>query len=835
MPIAPSPYSVIIGKSDDPSGPDPTVKFAIMLDGTGKVPMFLQSAGAPGSTRSVTAPSALPLSAWTHLAAVLNNGAMQLYVNGQLVASGPSAGPTPSTTIPFSVGGVTKDGISVCGNCSFSGALREVRVWSRALSAAELQAGAVKRLTGSETGLVSDWPLDETTGTTAHGFGPQATTLSLLGPVMWTETSFIDGGPYWEVQDLPGLVSPPIATLPSVFTNTNHLPDLLLAYATLEHDVPTPGPVYFLHNQGNRVFTPVKPVQPSMMVFPRNETVADFNGDGLEDAVVSDHGFDAPPYPGGITRIFIQQPSGEMKDETSLRFPSGPAFTHDVCSGDVNGDGSPDLFFANLGSSAATIRPVLYLNDGHGFFHAANELLPAALRDPLGPAFVSCRFVDVNHDGSLDLVLGGGGGNPPQLRDSRDWLLLNDGHGNLRDVTFQSMPPRRGGADWVTYGTAVVDVNRDGWPDLVQTEWHNDTQGTIQLLINNGDGTFHEQDDAALNVIRNDGWLDKSYPVDINKDGWTDLVANENAGNWRALLFQNVGGHFVERTASLPVVGLGRPADFDADGIVDIALVQGNETKVAWGKNLWPAVAVATPVVTGVVASGGFPGIAQNGWVEIYGTDLTPLSVPASGTNWSTAKEFLSGMMPTALGGVSVTINGKAAFIDYESPTQLNVLAPLDATLGKVDIVVTSGGRSSAPFSVSKQAVAPSFPLIGGHYVVATHVDYSLIGPASQSAPGYPFTPAKPGETIVLYAFGFSLPTTTLVNGSSAQSGPLPSLPVIQIGGLPAAVAYAGVIGPGLYQLNVVVPAGSSDGDLPVTCSYGGAAAPAGAVITVHR
>ena len=53
-------------------------------------------------------------------------------------------------------------------------------------------------------------------------------------------------------------------------------------------------------------------------------------------------------------------------------------------------------------------------------------------------------------------------------------------------------------------GFAQADVNRDGWPDLVVTI--QSPEGTMmQLLINNRDGTFHDQPDAALNTVRTTG------------------------------------------------------------------------------------------------------------------------------------------------------------------------------------------------------------------------------------------------------------------------------------------------------------------------------------------
>jgi uncharacterized protein (TIGR03437 family) len=120
------------------------------------------------------------------------------------------------------------------------------------------------------------------------------------------------------------------------------------------------------------------------------------------------------------------------------------------------------------------------------------------------------------------------------------------------------------------------------------------------------------------------------------------------------------------------------------------------------------------------------------------------------------------------------------------------------------------------------------------HYVIAQHANFSLLGPASMSQPGASFTPARPGETIILYANGFGLPSTTIVEGSATQTGQLPALPTVQIGNLPANVTFAGVISPGLYQLNVTVPASAPSGDNAVTCSYAGVTTPAGALIPVQ-
>ncbi|HEX3747873.1 MAG TPA: SBBP repeat-containing protein [Bryobacteraceae bacterium] len=243
------------------------------------------------------------------------------------------------------------------------------------------------------------------------------------------------------------------------------------------------------------------------------------------------------------------------------------------------------------------------------------------------------------------------------------------------------------------------------------------------------------------------------------------------------------------------------------------------------------AIAIGSVNVAGL----GSAAIAQNTWVEIHGVNLAPAGTAAI---WSTASSFNQGEMPTELSGVSVQVNGKPAFIYYVSATQVNVLTPLDPTLGPVPIVLTSGSAQSSAFTASLQTVSPSFLLFGAtRYIAATHTDYALLGPASLSTPGYSFTPAKPGETIVLYGVGFGLPAppAQLVGGSSNQSGSLPVAPAIQIGNLPAMVTFYGVVSPGLYQFNVVVPAGAANGDVTVQATFGGLTTPIGDLIAVHN
>lgn len=239
--------------------------------------------------------------------------------------------------------------------------------------------------------------------------------------------------------------------------------------------------------------------------------------------------------------------------------------------------------------------------------------------------------------------------------------------------------------------------------------------------------------------------------------------------------------------------------------------------------------------ITSANVAGGGSGIAQNTWIEIRGTQLAPASA-AAGLTWSSAPDFAAGKMPKQLGGVSVTVNGKPAYMYYVSPGQVNVLTPLDTTLGPVNIQLTSGANTSAPFTATMEAVAPSFFLFGGtNYVAATHATGALVGPASMSVPGYAFSPAQPNETIVIYGNGCGLPANQLVQGSATQSGTLAAAPSILIGGAPATVVFAGIESPGLCQFNVMVPSSAPDGDNAVAATFGRSSTPVGALIAVQH
>lgn len=228
-------------------------------------------------------------------------------------------------------------------------------------------------------------------------------------------------------------------------------------------------------------------------------------------------------------------------------------------------------------------------------------------------------------------------------------------------------------------------------------------------------------------------------------------------------------------------------------------------------------------------AFGNIPNVAANTWFIIKGENLAPAGDSRIWTN----SDFVNNQLPTSLDGVSVTIGGQNAFVYYISPTQINVLAPPSLGPGIAQLQVNNKGALSDPASVVVQAISPTFfTFTGSSYVTAIHANGSLIGPATLY-PGYS-TPAQPGETILLYANGFGSTSASVVSGSETQSGTLPSTPAVNIGGIPASVQFAGLISPGLYQFNVVVPTSLPAGDAAVTATYNGVSTQPGVLLSIN-
>jgi len=183
------------------------------------------------------------------------------------------------------------------------------------------------------------------------------------------------------------------------------------------------------------------------------------------------------------------------------------------------------------------------------------------------------------------------------------------------------------------------------------------------------------------------------------------------------------------------------------------------------------------------------------------------------GSNLASATENASAPYPPSVAGVSVLINGVTAPIYLVSSGQINALVPYATTGATASIVVNNNGTLSNTVQVPVAATAPGVFTVARNGIgsgAILHADYKLVTSAN---------PAKRGETVLIYLTGLGAVNPPVADGTAGLGNPLSRSAAtvnVLIGGLPATVSYSGLapLYPGLYQLNVVVPA-----DLAVTAT----------------
>ncbi|HUJ51764.1 MAG TPA: TIGR03118 family protein [Bryobacteraceae bacterium] len=254
--------------------------------------------------------------------------------------------------------------------------------------------------------------------------------------------------------------------------------------------------------------------------------------------------------------------------------------------------------------------------------------------------------------------------------------------------------------------------------------------------------------------------------------------------------------------------------------------------------SIQPAPTFTTAGIQNGASFSSASAIAPNTFVTIKGGALSETTRP-----WATT-DFNGTALPTKLDNVSVTVNGEPAYVAYISPSQINFLAPADLAPGPVQVQVTNNGLTSAMVAGTALSSAPAFFTIGAtnsagnSYIAATHADGSIAGPPSLIT-GATTTPFSPGEIAILYGNGFAGTTSPVPNGQIISTAlQLAVTPVVMIGGVPAAVQFAGLSATGEFQFNVVVPStltlsGTGPVDVPVVIQSGGAQTQSNAVISV--
>jgi hypothetical protein len=288
--------------------------------------------------------------------------------------------------------------------------------------------------------------------------------------------------------------------------------------------------------------------------------LADVDGDGDLDIVIADDGFYTSGGPGKPDRLYLNDGNAVFTDATDAQLPADTSHSNGVAAADLDGDGYPDLVFANEGAN------LLYRNRGAAAPGTFEDV--SATNLPANTEFSrTVTAFDADGDGDLDLLFG--------EKDARNRLLLNDGHGVFTDATDGRLPDEMADGQNDTVQVLALDVDGDNDMDLVLA------RSFVQAaLLYRNDGSGHFSDDGSFEDPDPGRRLYGSTAVvaaDFDQDTRTDLAFSFwiMTPTARVLPGDGTGGFHVQEGLVAPaassLTGLA-PLDFDGDGDVDLAV-----------------------------------------------------------------------------------------------------------------------------------------------------------------------------------------------------------------------------------------------------------------------
>ena len=284
-------------------------------------------------------------------------------------------------------------------------------------------------------------------------------------------------------------------------------------------DLTTADSIPYKHRENKEYFDYVRePLMPfQLSTEGPHLAVGDVNGDGLEDMYVGGAKWQAGS-------LLLQQTDGRFKPSSQPVFANDSTYEDvDAALFDADGDKDLDLYVVSGGNEFYDKMPEqfdrLYLNDGKGNFSRSANALPPMFDNK------SCvRPYDIDHDGDLDLFVGGRVVGFSYGKSPSSYLLINDGKGHFSDQTDKlSTGLRKAGmitdAVWVDY-----DGDKD--PDLILAgDWM-----PVRIFANTN-GKFEEVKNIAADDTPLSGFYQRIIAADFDHDGDIDLIAGNLGTN----------------------------------------------------------------------------------------------------------------------------------------------------------------------------------------------------------------------------------------------------------------------------------------------------------------
>jgi hypothetical protein len=639
----------------------------------------------------------------------------------------------------------------------------------------------------------------------------------------------------------------PFAVASGNFNNDLNL-DLAVANECLDNTC-TSGAVSVLLGNGNGTFQAALdyPVQR----YPLSVAASDVNGDGTLDLAVANECIDSSC--DGSVSVLLGNTNGTFQSVVSYPVQRN---AQSVAVSDFNNDGKPDLAVANqcVDKTCATGSVSILLGNGDGTFQPAVSY----------PVQHNTQFVtvgDFNSDGNQDLAVVNQCSDSTCVTGSIS-VLLGNGDGTFKPATSYPIQQRN------SQSVAVGDFNSDGNLDLavVNSCVDSNCDGSISILLGNGDGTFQtpvnyavqinavsvavgdfngngQQDLAVVNECASSACANGSvsvllgngngtfqaavnYPVqreplfvaiaDPNGDGNQDLVVANNGSNNVSVLLGNGDGTF--QAALNYTVGNGPSGiavgDYNQDGKPDLAVcnVGGNNITVLLNLSSSGRLSTSTAVVASANPSVPGQSITFTATVTHFGPGTPTGSVNfndgattiGSGTLNSGQAVFTTSTLSSGIHLITASYTGDANFLASTSPQLREHILPAPTTTS------LSSSLNPSTYGQSVTLTATVSSSVGTPTGTVSFTDATnLLGTATLSG-------GQARLSTTLLAAG--LHSITAAYGGNASFGSSTSTALSQqVNQATSSVAVSSNINPSYYEESVTFTA-------TITPQFGGAA-----------